>query len=255
MPLDLQAPSSPKEVKHQAALNQPYGFADAMAYPFRGMGLYVSIGTPFVLMFVEFIGNFGIGCLWFPVLLLFWSMLVGLQFKIVRSTADGDNELPDWPEFTDFGERAMDLLAYLIIALITVGPVGIYLAIFGFRHLLTMEPSLLFWIGFVCCLWAGTALGTMAYGSGGIYDRVDVLRLPHHFLAFREMGAEAVRVTNVIFGLQTATLVVRAVLKGMSPLLGSAVSGVIFLYWFLVSPHLMGLLFRRNRQIVERIYG
>lgn len=255
VPIGEAPASTPKEVKRQVTLTQPYSFQEALAYPFRGMGLFVTLGAPFVLLFVEFIGNFGIGCMALIFFLMFWAMLVGLQFKIVRSTADGDNELPDWPDFMDFGERFLDLLAYVMIFLLTVAPVGIYLAIFGFSQLLTMDPSLLFWMGFACCLWVGTALGVMAYGAAGIYDRIDVVRLPNHFVAFRAMGAEAVRVTNLIFGLQVATFVIRAVLKGVSPILGSVVSGLIFLYLFLVGPHLMGLLFRRNRETAEEIYG
>ncbi len=256
VPLGEAPAARPQDLKRQATLPRPYSFQEALAYPFRGMGLYVTLGAPFVLFFIEFVGRFGIGCMGpFVFVPLFWAMLVGLQFKIVRSTAEGEDELPDWPDFMDVAERVMDLVTYLVILVVTFAPVGIYLAAIGFSQLQTLEPSLFFWLGLACCLWAGTALGTMAYGAAGIYDRMDVLRLPSHIKAFRSMGSEAVRVTNLIFGLRVTTLVVRAELKDLSPILGSLVGGLIFLYGFLVAPHFMGLLFRRHRNTAEKIYG
>ena len=147
MPLDAGQPATVKEVARRQAISKPYSFQQALFYPFRGVGLYMFIATLVSLAFVSFLLQYSGGCYSIILAVGLWSLMVGLQFKIVRSTAEGDDELPDWPEYMDWGERIGDILIYLVIAILQFFPVVAF-TLLNMRKVLSPEPSLLFWAGF-----------------------------------------------------------------------------------------------------------
>ena len=97
----------------------------------------------------------------FPIALI---LLIGIQFKIVASTVKWENELPDWPEYFSFGERVVEILTFVVIALLQYGPFVAYAIAFGDEGL-RGEPRLGFWLGAAATLWLGTALSVMAWGA------------------------------------------------------------------------------------------
>jgi len=252
LPLQSDQPVTTKARIRDEAIRRPYSLREALLYPFRGLGLYLFISTLVVFGIVSFLASWT--CAGLILFLVVFSLMVALQFKIVRSTAEGENELPDWPDYFSFLERLADLLTYVFNGILNVAPIGLFVLVFGASGLLTLQPSLFFWMGFAVCLWVGTAMMVFAYGAAGTYGLVVSVRLVAHFQAFRATGSDAVTVTNLVFSMQALIFGLKVLLEGAVPFLGGALAGAVGVYWFFTGPHLAGLLFRRNRQALDRLY-
>lgn len=258
LPASGERPTTPRQRQRQETLDHPYSLKEAFFYPFRGLGLYVFLFSVVGYGLAEFVVTFSIsiilGILFY---VAFWSFMASFQFKIVRSSASGDDELPDWPDFMDFSERFFDLAALVIIYLMRYSLVVLLVLAVGFEKLLeiAMRPhQIWFWGALAICLWLGSALSVMAKGAAGTYDRSDLIRLDLHVQGFRGAGVDAVTVTNLVFGVEALIWLVSALLTQGIPVLGAAIAGVISVYWFLTGPHLTGVLFRRHRRLMDDLY-
>lgn len=257
LPLGAEAPATVQERRQSArplAAQGPYGFGQALLYPFRGSGLLMFLAALFSAGFVTFVMQVGIGCI--PLILWFgWlSLLIGVQFKIVASTVKWENELPDWPEYFSFGERLVEVLTWIVIALLNYGPVAAYVMLFARQGLLTGTPSLAFWLGAAAALWIGTALSVMAWGAAAVHWRRSALRLDQHLRALFTTGGDGLKTVNLTFTAVGIVVVLRAVLGSQVPWVGAALAGALGLYWSFVAPHLVGLLFRRHAGALHSIY-
>lgn len=252
LPLNEGQPATVKQVNRREAVTKPYSFTDALAYPFRGSGLLMFIVAVVSMMLVQILLTFGMGLWRYLFAAGFWSLMIGLQFSIVRTTAEGENELPEWPDYSDFGERVADVLTYVGIALLQFGPAGLYLFL-RMESLVSGEPSLVFWAVFALLAWLGAALATMAYGAAGRFNRPSILRLDLHTRGFVTGGADAVTAANLTFGLGAAFLILRLAFSEI-PILGAILSGIVGAYWFFTSAHIAGVLFRRHIFALEKMY-
>jgi hypothetical protein len=257
LPLGEDGPATVQERQQTqrsaaVAAQGPYTFGKALLYPFRGSGLMMFVAALISAAFVAFVMRVGIGC--FPLVLwLGWlSLLVGVQFKIVASTAKWQDELPDWPEYFSFGERVVEILTFVAIALLQYGPFAAYLLLLGGESLLT--PSLPFWLGAAGALWLGTALSVMAWGAAAVHWRRSALRVDQHLRGLFAVGGDALATVNVTFVMLGLVLVLRGMLGSAVPLVGAALAGILGLYWAFVAPHLVGLLFRRHARALHAIY-
>jgi hypothetical protein len=256
LPLDADAPATTQERRQRAmpAGGERYGIGQALLYPFRGSGLLLFVAAVLSGGFVGFLRRFGFGC--FPLILwLGWlSLLVGIQFKIVNSTVRWENELPGWPEYFSFGERIVELLTWVVIALLNYGPLVAYLIAFGGEGLLTTQPNVGFWVGAAAALWLGTALSVMALGAAAVHWRRSALRIDQHLRALFAAGGDGVKTVNATFVLLGVFVVLRAALGAQIPMVGTMLAGVVGLYWMFLAPHLVGLLFRTRRNELHAIY-
>lgn len=254
IPLAGPAPAarSTAERKRRAAINPNYRLSQAFAYPFRGMGKYLFFAALVFQGGVEILVRFGFNLFRFALAFGFWSLLVGLQLKIARSTSQGEDELPDWPDYFSLGERFFDILVFLILQVWRFAPVGLYLY-FGRSLIFNKEPNLLFWLVAAVLGWIGTAASTMALGAVGRFDPDQSLRIDLHVRAFRACGGDAVTIVNLIFALDLAVWLARLGLASI-PIAGTVIAGILGSYALFVSAHLSGLLFRRNAAVVEEIY-
>lgn len=252
LPLNEGAPATVREVRRHEAVTKPYSFVDALSYPFRGSGKLMFAAAVVSMLFVQLLLSYGMGLWRYLFAAGFWSLMIGLQFSIVRTTAEGENELPEWPDYSDFGERVSDILTYLAIALLQFGPAATYVFL-GMEGLVTGEAGLGFWAGFAVCAWLGAVLATMAYGAAGRFGRGSSLRLDLHVRGFLTGGADAVTAANLTFGLGVAFFVLRLALDSI-PIAGAILSGIVGAYWFFTSAHLAGVLFRRHIFVLEKLY-
>lgn len=257
LPLAADAPATTTE-RRQAAIPVaagPYGLGKALLYPFRGSGLFlfiVSLVTAAVVSFLVKYSIFGCGA---TILWLGWlSLLIGIQFRIVASTAKWENELPDWPEYFSVGERFVEIFTFIAIALLNYGPVTAFLLAFGRQGLLTETPSLAFWLGAAIALWLGTALSVMAWGGAALHWRRSALRIDHHVRGLLATGGDGLKTVNLTFLLFGLVVIVRAVMGQELPLVGAILGLVLGIYWTFVAPHLVGLLFRRHASALHAIY-
>ncbi|HBL28273.1 MAG TPA: hypothetical protein DD490_15670 [Acidobacteria bacterium] len=252
LPLDEGQPANAQQVRRRDAVTKPYSFAEAMAYPFRGSGLLMFIVAVVCMMLVQVLLTFGFGLWRYIFAAGFWSLMIGLQFSIVRTTAEGENELPEWPDYSDFGERLADVLTYLGIACLQFGPAALYVLL-RMETVVTGEPGVVFWAVFALLAWLGAALATMAYGAAGRFSRPSILRLDLHARGFMGGGADAVNAANLTFGLGAAFFLLRLAFSSI-PILGAILSGIVGAYWFFTSAHIAGVLFRRHIFSLEKMY-
>lgn len=259
LPTGREAPATVKERKlaHKRASMSTYTLEDAFAYPFRGQGLYVFIAALLSAAFVAVLQFFGQyffvgGCVAAIIWLGWLSLLVGIQFKIIDTTAKWDDELPDWPNYYSLGERVVELLTFVVIAGFQWGPFVAFLY-FGADELLTTDPSLPFWLGAAACLWLGTALGIFAWGAAAIHWRHLALRLDLHLRGLLSTGADSLQIANLTFAGFGGALVLKGLL-GDVPIVGAALAGTLGIYWSFLAAHLAGILFRRHATLLHDLY-
>lgn len=251
--LPIAGGGSVRERRREAAVAGPYPLSRAFGYAFRGMGKFLFGATLLSMAFVEFVVRFGWGCLPIVLAVGFWALVIGLQFKIVRTTARGDDELPDWPEFHAWGERFREIATYLWVSLLQVAPPALYLLAFGGAGLVAGEPSLPFWIGFALVAWSGAGLSLFGFAAAALSGGEAALRVDRHLRGFVAAGGDAVAMTNLLFAVGVVAFVVRAALAGV-PIVGPAVAGVVGAYWVFTSAHLVGVLVRRRGELFRELY-
>jgi hypothetical protein len=244
LPVGGSAPVTVKEHERRQRVTRAYSISQAFAYPFRGMGLYLFLAALLCLAFVEVVGGLAF---------LLWVLMVGIQFKIVSTTADGEDELPDWPDYMAFWEWFPDVLAYLGIALLQFAPIVAYAYVVGADNLLWGEPNLLLWIGCAFCAWVGCALALTALAAAGRFGPGAAIRVDLHGKAFLAAGRDALVIADLVFVLGIAVFVVRSALSAI-PIAGAAAAGVLGAYWLFTSAHLAGLMVRRHSEAFEAIY-
>lgn len=243
-----------RERRREAAIARPYPLQRAFGYAFRGTGRSLFAATLLSMAFIEFVLRFGWGCLPIVLAVGFWALLIGLQFKIVCSTAEGNDELPDWPEYHAWSERFREIATYLWVSFLQVAPPAIYFVVFGRAGLVTTRPSLPFWVGFAVVAWFGAALALFAFAAAALAGGEASLRIDRHVRGFLAAGSEAVALTNLLFAVGVGAFIARAALAGV-PIVGAAVAGVLGAYWVFTSAHLVGVLVRRKRERFREIYA
>ncbi len=256
LPLGTAQPQTVRELVQQRKLAGPYGLRDALVYPFRGTGVYLFIVTCGVMALL-WVVSFAPGLRALVVQIFLWGLIVGLQFKVARSTAEGENELPDWPDFTAFGPLLQDLLTWVVIHAPQIACTWIYLSAIGNYRVagargVAEAPNLLVWIGVAAALWLTSAFAMIAFGAAGNYRRLSALEVHHHVRGFFAARTDAVTLTNLIFGLGSVVLLLRTFLATVP--LGQVLGGLIGVYWIFLEPHLAGLLFRRHQATLEALY-
>jgi len=252
LPLAADLPAATNQYARRRRLDRPYAFVDALAYPFRGLGRWlvpVWIATLFV---ADLLGPLGA----IPRAFVF-LLLPGLLFSIVRTTAEGDDELPDWPDYTGGFERFAEILQMAVIGLATLAPAWAYARLTGtsLLDLLLGKAEPLAILGLLVALGLGLALGVFAFGATGTHSSGWLtFRLDLHLEAlFSAAGPAALRTTGIVLAL-TALRMLAGDLLSPIPLLGALASYALGAYSLVLSAHFVGLLFRSHRQTLDAIY-
>lgn len=262
IPVATGRATSTTAVKRTRAMKGRYTLFEAFLYPVRGNGAwvfwtYVGLLTAFALL----PGLFPLfGCLLVVPSLLVALMVPRLLFTIVRASADGDNELPEWPDF-DFWERLVDALAYALIILIAWIPTLVLVSVSDCSGLglLTAAagaepqgPSC--WGPLVLGFFLSAALWIPTFGAPSVYDSFWLLpRVDLHVRALLVAPAEA-----AIFALLLGGLLVVGFGLGtffhVIPFVGVAAGTAISVYATFTGAHLVGVYFRRHAEKLEKLY-
>jgi len=254
LPLATDRAPTVRAHRRAEAIARPYPLASAFAYAFRGLGKFMFAATLIAMAFVEFVLVVGWGCLPFLLAIAFWALVVGLQFQIVRTTAEGDDELPDWPEYFDWSERLGDVATYLWVGFLQFAPLVAYASLFAGRRLVTGETTPAFWFGAAVVGWFGCGVALFAFAAAALEGGGAALRIDRHVHGFFAARGDALAVTNLTFGLGIAAFLSRSLVERL-PLFGAAVSGTLGAYWLFTSAHLVGVLVRRRRALFRELYS
>ncbi len=262
LPLDVResATTTGRRVAEKRAVAARYGWLDALAYPLRGHGAYalwayLALITLFVIL--ENVFKYG-SCLTGLPRVMLTGLVTPFLFDITRTTAAGENELPDWPEWDVWGIVKKTVLAWAV-AVVSLLPAGGLLAAAGcgFGDLLAGAGSLL-----ACLLLLGLGLvlammiWLLAFGSTAAYETPWLFfRLDLHARAGWAVGTDLL-IATLFNGLLLAVVPGLAVALGLfvHPIAADLASQAVTLYAILLSAHLAGVIFRRHPDAMDAIY-
>lgn len=252
LPLAAEAPATTPARRRDERMNHPYRLADALVYPFRGTGVYML--PAYVLTMTVAAAVPGCGMLALALVTLF---LPGLMFEIVRVTATGDDELPDWPDYTDLFQRFKEWLWMVSIWVISALPIVFFFRVAGCdtTTFLLGQGGARCWAALLAGLVLGLLFGVLAFGATGCYTSGWLaFRLDLHLQALLSPVGPAVAATAGLLTLLLVTSQLARLLLGAIPLLGAFAEQAISGYALFLGPHLVGLLFRRQAERLDPLY-
>lgn len=253
VPLDAEGPATAPALERARRLGRPYGLADAFLYPFRGLGVYMLPALTLWLGAGIFLGGFIDLALRLSLLLI----LPGILFEIVRASAEGDDELPDWPDASDPFARFAEIGRWALVAAVALAPAWLALRATG----CDLEPYLWSHPRGVCLLFAfggfavGFLLGVFALGATAVHDStLLVLRVDLHLEAlFGPAGGDGIGTALLVAALLAAARLLDAALRFL-PVVGAALAALVTVYALFLGAHLVGRLFLRHARVLDPLY-
>lgn len=242
-----------EELRARAAA---YRYSHGLLYPFRGYGAFVYWGYVALLTAFSLVAALlPFGCLIVALPELLTGFLVpGLLFAIVRTTAEGADELPDWPE-VDPWEIVRSVLRFAVLAVISLAPLALATTALGCAPEIGESlparclPVLLAGFAVTVALWIPAFGATAVFDSLWLSFRVDL-----HWAALRVDASEFLAVVGltagILVGSSLAGMLLSTVLPGLGLLAGNALS----VYGLFVGAHMAGVYFRRHFPALERVY-
>jgi hypothetical protein len=250
--MEVRASSSVTERKRAEKIERPYSIGEALAYAFRGSGrpmlpLYVLCMTVAALL-----PGFG-GAIGYLIQLL----LPGLLFEIARTTSEGEVELPEWPDYSDFFERVKEGLWMLAIQATALVPMALffYLSDCDLLSFLLGATDSTCWGPVAGGIALGTMIGAFAFGATGCHSSPWLtFRIDLHLRAlFSKAGPDGLKVAGLLTVFLLGGQFFEELFGGI-PLLGVAVKTALSGYALFTGAHLVGLIFRRHRAVLDPIY-
>lgn len=251
LPISGGATTTPASLAREIRLARPFSIVGALGYVLRGGG-YTLAGYVLFLTVSDLIPGFG--ALLPP--LLITLILPGFLLEIVRASAAGDDEMPEWPDPTEFTARATDWLRAIAVLATALVPTWVARRIAGcdVESFLVTDPALCSLatgvgvvLGFAIALFGFGAVGT--WQSGWLAIRLDL----HLEALLAGTRGQALLVLLPIALLLGAAGVIARLAAGV-PLLGTALIHAATGYALFTTAHLAGALFRVHRERLERIY-
>ena len=221
----------------------------AFVFPFRRSGLVLLLGGTVFFVIINFVRRFFGLSPSLPGLLLVAAIGVfggGYLFSflktIITTTANGDNEMPDWPEYEGFMTSGLSpFLEMLAVFAVCLGPGCLYLAFAG------QDQAWVAWT-----LWIGGLVYLpMALLALAMYDNVLALNPALVLLSIVRVPVEYAAACLVLGLLALGSINASRWLRGQVnvPVLAPIVAEFLFLYTLTVVMRVAGLLYyaRKDR--------
>lgn len=267
LPLDTDEPADTRKRQETVKLARAasYTYREALGYPFRGTGAYafwIYVGLQGLALAVHALPLVG-GLLVLAVLiflLLVGLLLPGFLFAITRTTAAGENELPDWPAFDVF-RLLKQVFVFVWVGAVSLIPMAAMLR--GFRcEAMDVVAGRADAVGCSMALVSGYFLGVCvwlpAFGSVAIFGSFWLLfRFDLHFKAARADYGEFFTAVGLTAGLLALSGVAPFVLSRLPlpDLIVNLTINALLIYSAFVGAHLAGVYFRRHSAAAQEIYG
>jgi hypothetical protein len=229
---------------------------EAFAYPFKGNGLPLLICGTLFFGFLDFLRHptVRIPLVLWAVQLLITVIGRGYLFsymrRIVQSSAQGDEEMPSWPEFGDFWN---DIISPFFQALITFGicfgPLQLILATAVIQYAFSQSVSPLVLLGILgATVWAAgyfpmamlaVAMADSLSGLNPLLVIPSIFRVPTEYLV----------ACCVLVGIVIVRIVSALVLSVVIPIavVPALLDGFLSLYFLTVEMRLLGSLYHTNK--------
>jgi len=213
----------------------------AFSYPFKGNGKILLIGGAIFFWLLELIVSISI--FGFFIMFFVGGYLIAYMFDIITSSANGDKELPAWPDFSDFWGDIIHPI-FLVIATSVVCSLP---AIFYFflparsgQSIFLTDP--LFWIAII----VGLLYFPMGLLAVALFNRVLALNPLLVISSILKVPMEYLAACGVLLLVYVARICGEG-LAGSIPFLGHILGWSFSLYFLMVEARTLGLIYYANK--------
>jgi hypothetical protein len=257
LPLDAALPADVPGRRRALARRRGYGWGEVLQYPLRGQGGGVFWSYLVLVALLRLFGALpGIGRL----TLVFWFFIAiltpGMLYAIVRRTAAGDDQLPEWPDAGELGERWREVFTSLCLGAAALVPGMVLMWVSGCAEALLDDelPGGLCLALLAAGLGVGLALAVPAFGALAIYESGWLLVRPDlHARALFAAGTDGLRTVAFVYVFLAAGRLAAWFLHPV-PWLGGLLGGAASAYGSFVAAHLVGWMFLRHEPALNAIY-
>ncbi len=223
----------------------------AFLYPFQGDGIILMIVGTLFYVFVEFVAKapafaiIGKGA----VLVIFvfaYGYLFAYQMRIIASTIDGREEMPDWPDFMGMEDVGRPFVQVLVTVLVCVLPGAMSLFVFKEQD---WGPALA--VAFFCL---GALYLPMAFLAISLFDALEVLNPLFIFPSILRVLREYMVAFGVLAASVLLNIIIDFLLERFVPtndlailMLSGLFSGFVGFYLLTVEMRILGILYRTQQ--------
>lgn len=201
---------------------------DGFSYAFRGNGPWVLGSTLGMLALMAII--------YFPIWIIFGGYMLSYGKKMIVHSADGERNMPNWPDITNFvGDIFSSAIQWLFCLLICLGPMLFFL------HSAHANLVLAVITGFLGALYLPICLLTVSMHD----DFLAGLNFHINIPLIRKIGIEYVYVFLLMFAAIILSNLA-SILTYSLPLIGSLISNFITFYLSITIAHMLGLLYFKH---------
>ncbi len=246
---------SPEDIARVRGLHKPYGFMhagtdrleekpffrhlpDVIKYPLSGGGLFMlGVGAVFVTVLLFFSSYaFLVGVIGY---VFVGGYLASYLMKIVSHTADGEIDLPDWPDISDWWDDIISpMFEMILVTLTSYLPLVAYI-VYGVS---TRDLSP---VAALALLIIGTLYEPMALISMSIHRSARALNPVLLTPAILKVPKDYLIACSVLFLIFVLKWLFRYYVQ--IPLLGPFIDNFIMLYLLVVEMRILGLIYYTNR--------
>ncbi len=242
-------------LRRQQILAAAYSWKQTLLYPFRGFGgraFLTLLATLVALDLLAAIPRVGIA---FSVLrALVLIVALGFAPHILRTTVEGRNLLPDWSELADPARWARDLLRATGLLALAGLPILLLLVSRPWHGTPGAASGPALWLVAALFAWLGAAFLVAAAGAGETFGHAQVPRLARHVRGLLAAGSEALLAIDGVFLLALLCVLLTFALGPSVPWLFLPLARALEVYGLVAVPHLIGVLVRRHRLELSKIY-
>ncbi len=240
-------------LRRQQALAAAYSWKQTFLFPFRGFGMiafWILLATLVSLDALAAIPKVGVA---FDLLsLLALIAAAGLVPHVVRATTGGRNLLPPWDELAEPARWGRDLLRFGGLFALGGLPLILLCATRPWHGAPGAGSGILTWLAVAVLAWLGAAFLVAAGGATETFGYPHAPRLSAHARGLLAGGTDALLAVDVVFLL--GLLAVLLAFVPVAPWLFMPTARALTVYGLLLAPHLIGVLVRRHRLELSKIY-
>lgn len=240
-------------LRRQQMLAAAYSWKQTFLYPFRGFGRTAFWTLLALLALLDVLAAAPLINSVFKALSAAATIAAGgLVPHVVRATIDGRNLLPSWSNLADPIRWTRDLGRFAGLLVFSGLPLILLVATRPWHGVPGVGSGFLVWLIVAILGWLGAAILTAAVGAAEAFGRRHALRLSRHIRGLLAGGSDALLVIDAVFLI--GLLAVVAAHVPVAPWLFTPLSRAITVYGLLLVPHLIGVLIRRHRLELSKVY-
>ena len=240
-------------LRRQQALAAAYSWKQTFLFPFRGFGLIAFGSLLAVLVLLDLLGAIPrVGFVFGTLSALVLIAAAGLVPHVVRATAGGGNLLPGWRELAEPARWGRDLLRFGGLVALGGLPLWLLLATRPWHGAPGSDNGPLVWLLAAVLAWLAAAFLIVATGATEAFGYRQAPRLLRHVRGLLAGEAETLFAADVVFLLGLLVVLLGSI--SVASWLFQPITRALTVYGLLLAPHLIGVLVRRHRLELSKIF-